>query len=94
MKIERMFPIQGEHFPGDVGLVTPASKPHVQRPAGQVPWGIAELAYAEYVKVQGYGQSLEKLAERGGFGWTELVRLLQGKRYHGDHEPIQPGRLL
>lgn len=79
MKTERMFPIQGEHFNDE----------RVRRPAGQVPWGIAELAYKQYVKDCGKGQSLERLAERGGFGWSELIRLLRGG-YFSD-ERIPPG---
>ncbi len=80
MKEERMFPIQGEHFNDE----------RVNRPAGQVPWGVAELAYKVYVKECGSGQSLERLAERGGFGWTELVNLLQGTYF--DASKVPPGR--
>lgn len=48
-------------------------------PAGFVPWKIAEQAYEQYAKL-GHGyQSLERLAERGGFGWVELTILLQGR---------------
>lgn len=38
----------------------------------QIPWSIAELAYGEYSKRYGSSQSLERLAERGGFGWGEM----------------------
>lgn len=76
MKTERMFPIQGEH-----------DESRVIRPAGQVPWGVAELAYKTYAKFHGKDQTLERLAERCGFSWTELVTLLQGKRL-GDGEKI------
>lgn len=64
---ERMFPIQAEMDKDN----------RVRRPAGCVPWGIAEAAYATYSKWYGKDQSLERLAERGGFGWSELVSLLR-----------------
>ena len=67
---ERWFPIQGEHGVTDKGE-------NYQRPAGQVPWGIAEAAYKAYSRKYGVGQSLQRLAERGGFGWSELVALLR-----------------
>ena len=36
-----------------------------------IPWGLAEILYPAY----GHGQSLERLAERGGFGRGELGML-------------------
>lgn len=43
-----------------------------------IPWWLAEIAYAQYVKQFGWSQSLDRLAERGGFGRGELVNLLRG----------------
>lgn len=40
-----------------------------------IPWCIAEIAYAEYARRYGKSQSLERLAERGGFGWCEMDML-------------------
>lgn len=37
-----------------------------------IPWSIAEEAYAGYSGEQGTGQSLERLAERGGFHEHEM----------------------
>lgn len=37
-----------------------------------IPWAFAELLYAGYVSQHGTEQSLERLAERGGFGWAEI----------------------
>jgi hypothetical protein len=37
---------------------------------------MAEIAYFEYAAQNGRSQSLETLAERGGFGAEELVNLL------------------
>jgi hypothetical protein len=59
---EPLFPIQGDR----------------NRSAGHVPWSVATAAYATYSRLYGTGQSLERLAERGGFSWSELVWLLQG----------------
>lgn len=67
---ERTFPMQGggEWAMGPNGCV--------YRLGGQIPWGLAEVAYRNYVKHYGSSQSLERLAERGGFGWSELLYLL------------------
>jgi hypothetical protein len=42
----------------------------------KIPWELAEEAYEEYSKRYGTSQSLERLAERGGFGVEEIVWLL------------------
>lgn len=55
---ERVFPIQSER----------GAKPHPLK----IPWSIAELAYSVYSGRYGRGQSLEELAERGGFGPGEM----------------------
>ncbi len=44
-----------------------------------IPWWLAEKAYEIYSNQFGTQQSLERLAERGGFGRYELTRLLKGK---------------
>lgn len=41
-----------------------------------IPWWLAEVAYKSYVAKFGTSQSLERLAERGGFGRRELLYLL------------------
>lgn len=38
----------------------------------RIPWSIAELAYSTYAKMYGRGQTMERLAERGGFYPSEL----------------------
>lgn len=40
-----------------------------------IPWAVAERAYEAYSKQYGSGQTLERLAERGGFGVGEMDRL-------------------
>jgi len=66
----RPFPIQREwHRDGRWG----------ERCECSVPWWLAEVAYTEYVRLYGRQQSLERLAERGGFGREELLDLLKGK---------------
>ncbi len=42
-----------------------------------IPWWLAEIAYEYYSERYGTGQSLERLAERGGFGRYELVALIR-----------------
>lgn len=46
--------------------------------AAPVRWELAERAYHEYVKHGGRGQSLERLAERGGFGLQEFACFFHG----------------
>lgn len=40
----------------------------------EIPWSVAEIAYGAYAAKYGRSQSLERLAERGGFGWSEMDR--------------------
>lgn len=52
-----------------------------RRPHGvrfRIPWSIAEKAYKIYETQGGLGQSLERIAGRGGFGLLELIWLLAG----------------
>jgi hypothetical protein len=44
--------------------------------AGTISWEEYLLAYASYANLYGRSQSAERLAERGGLGWFELVTLL------------------
>ncbi len=72
---EKTFPIQGEvpeWFHSASGEIV-ARRP--RRPAGKIPWRLAVCAYNEYSRLYGTQQSLERLAERGGFGWTEFGEL-------------------
>ena len=43
-------------------------------------WDIALVIYRAYAAVFGNSQSLERLAERGGFGWAEVEVI--GKEYY------------
>lgn len=65
---DRRFPIQGKWQRGGYG----------DRPPGTVPWEVAEVAYAAYAARFGSDQSLNRLAERGGFD-------------HGDMDMFAPG---
>lgn len=40
-----------------------------------IPWDMAEIAYATYSRMYGTGQTLQRLADRGGFGWYEFLHL-------------------
>jgi hypothetical protein len=37
-----------------------------------IPWHVAEMAYATYAERYGHGQSLQRIAQRGGFDEGEL----------------------
>lgn len=64
----RPFPIQGELSTSVQG----------QRDACSIPWWLAIEAYKFYRELYGPGcQSLERIAERGGFGRNELILLLR-----------------
>lgn len=67
----KKFPIQAESRRGESGNVFQVNRIHI-------PWAVAEIAYEEYVRSNGDRQSLERLAERGGFGRDELLHLLEG----------------
>jgi hypothetical protein len=49
-------------------------------PSCTIPWWLAEEAYTWYSKCFGTGQSLQRLADRGGFGRKELLMLLRKER--------------
>jgi hypothetical protein len=71
MKNEPWFPIQGESGTD--------SNQHWHRSAGQIPWSMAKQAYERYANLYGRDQSLETLAARGGFSWSEIAWLLSGQ---------------
>ena len=45
-----------------------------------IPWSVAEKAYGAYALRFGKGQSLERIAERHGFSWSEMDMFLPGWR--------------
>lgn len=83
VKAERRFPIQGEYADRDIGLEA--------IPATSVPWAEAEIAYQTYSALYGTQQSLERLAERGGFGRDEFLIYRSGRGFDGKrvvHVPL------
>jgi hypothetical protein len=69
---------------GCVVWIEPEPKPEPQRFPIQngltVSWAGAEEAYRGYVRLYGDSQSLERIAERGGFGLSEFVGLVFAAR--------------
>ena len=51
-------------------------------PAGHIPWKLAEVAYQAYEAAGHRNQSLQTLADRGGFSWTEVLWLLRGPEHY------------
>lgn len=47
--------------------------------AKPVNWATAEQAYADYARRFGKEQSLERIAERGGFGQSEMIEFLDNR---------------
>ena len=73
MKDDRPFPIQAGTYQNESGEPYRPIKRY--RPCS-IPWWLAEEAYKLYSKRFGTSQSLERLAERGGWGRAELLWLL------------------
>lgn len=65
---ERRFPIQGDT------VETRSGRRH-DVPPTTIPWSEAEIAYRTYADLGHGSQSLERLAERGGFGRWEFAML-------------------
>jgi len=57
--------------------------------ATPIPWSLAERAYRTYAEHYGRQQSLERLAERGGFGWSEFLHLYYGDTTYAKKEEMQ-----
>lgn len=55
-------------------------KPHPT----SIPWEVADLAYSVYSNKYGRDQSIERMAERGGFGAEEMDELLPDWRERCD----------
>lgn len=51
-------------------------KPFPIQHGGSIPWWLAEIAYEHYHE-NWPGQTLERMAERGGFGVKELIALIR-----------------
>lgn len=62
------FPIQGE---------TTTTRPVRRLRQSWIPRWLAEVAYEYYASQYGKQQSLDRLAERGGFGRDELIGLIR-----------------
>ena len=56
-----------------------------------IPWDLAEIIYEVYSAMYGTSQSLERLAERGGFGWAEVELLWKQAQRRGIDLPVYGG---
>ena len=52
-----------------------AMRPFRMQNGPSIPWALAEVIYAGYSRLYGTSQSLERLNERGGFGWAEVAHI-------------------
>jgi len=48
------------------------AKPFPMQGGPSIPWDLAENIYAAYAALFGTAQSIERMAQRGGFGWAEV----------------------
>ena len=51
----------------------PAERKFPMMDGPPIPWQLAEVIYSGYSALYGTDQSLDRIAERGGFGWGEIV---------------------
>lgn len=66
---QRWAPVQGETIGGSMR----------RRVAeGWIPWELHELAWRAYAVTYGTQQSAERIAERGGFSWSEIIAQIRG----------------
>jgi hypothetical protein len=67
----RRAPVQGDH-----DKVRRARIGKQSHPPGSIEWNEHERAWLKYASLYGRSQSAERIAERGGFGFDELIELL------------------
>jgi hypothetical protein len=58
--------------PEEVGAEPDAERQFPMQDGPPIPWSLARAIYAGYVALFGCEQSLERIAERQGFGWSEV----------------------
>ena len=76
MSNEKLVPVQGD---GPWWLHTGHPAKRNTAPPGMIAWAEHLEAYEAYADRYGRAQSAERLVERGGFGYHELVELLGHK---------------
>lgn len=54
-----------------------------------IPWSLAETIYAGYSALYGTDQSLDRIAERHGFGWAEVAYLYKRERFRKAIEALK-----
>lgn len=69
--LERRAPVQDDDLPS-----ASASRGKIKVPSGTISWTEHCEAWTAYAARYGRDQSAERLAERGGFGFIELVQYL------------------
>lgn len=57
-----------------------------------IPFGV--LAPHEEQALINHGQSLERLAERGGLGWSEMLAILEDRKFKNIEESLAKKRVL
>ena len=71
MSQEEMAELRARPFPVQRTYQRPSPGVHCLA-VESVPWHVAERAYLEYARRYGGGRTLERIAQRGGFGESEL----------------------
>lgn len=52
-------------------------KPFPMQGGPSIPWETAEIVYRAYSAIYGTSQTLQRLGERGGFGWGEVEHIFK-----------------
>lgn len=74
--------IAGKNYLNKYVLSGEIDKPYPvlgSEPKEYIPFGV--LILHEEQALRNHGQTLERLAERGGLGWTEILAILEDRRY-------------
>jgi len=67
-------------FPIQSGWQSSSEFKHI-KDRSTIPWWLAEIAYEFYASRYGRTQTLERLAQRGGFCPDELVGLIRQEKF-------------
>lgn len=59
-----------------------------------IPWSFAEVLYVGYIAKHGHGQDMERIAQRGGFGYAEVPEFYNGPGAVAMHRVIDQRKKL
>lgn len=87
--------IDGKSYINKYILTGKVDKPYPvlgTRPTEYIPYGV--LIPHEKQAWKNHAQSLDRLKERGGLAWSEMLAILEDRRYKDIEEPLAKKRVL